>query len=205
MRSSIRSSGFDGPTPLLVPVTPVNHDVHHPELDPATPFTSTSFPFLLLFPAFRLDDDDDPAGLELAYDSGSSAKLILFGVGVDTPDDTLLPPPPPPPKSGKHKAVGDGDGCFIADDRGGEGGLVEDEWVAFVNNRDILAVAVEVPEDGAGGGERGRKAGALSVLPLLLPTLLVPEGCSSRIFRSDNTVRFARHPSSDDDDGEDCS
>jgi hypothetical protein len=225
-RSSIRSSCLNALTPLLVPALaaldiPVNHDVHHPppalalELEPLT-FTSTSpspsllTPFLLLFPAFLLDDD--PAGLELAYDSGSSAKLILFGVGVDTPDDALLPPPPPPLTSGKHNEVGDGDGCFIADDRGGEGGLVEDECVAFVNNRDILAVAVDVPEDGAGGGVRGKKAGALSVLPLppILPAEDAGTGgwCSSRIFRSDNTVRFARHPSSDDedeDDAEDCS
>ena len=40
------------------------------------------------------------------------------------------------------------DRCFMDDCRGGDGGLVDDEWVGFVKRRDTDAVAVDVPDDG---------------------------------------------------------
>jgi len=124
-----------------------------------------------------------PLGLVLAYDSGSSAKLIRL-LGVDMPELEVLVPPPRAltTTSGKLSARGvfklelrrvgvgvggkedkdveeDGE-CFMADCRGGEGGRVEEECVPLVNRREIDAVAVEVPASATGAGVRGRKGGA---------------------------------------------
>jgi len=123
-----------------------------------------------------------PLGLVLAYDSGSSAKLIRL-LGVDMPElEVLLPPRTLTTTSGKLRGGGafklglervevgvggtedknveeDGE-RFMADCRGGEGGRVEDECVPLVNRREIDAVAVEVPASATGGGVRGKKGGA---------------------------------------------
>jgi hypothetical protein len=69
--------------------------------------------------------------------------------------------------------------------------------VALVKRRVMDAVAVEVPAEGPGGGERGRNAGARSRSGCL-PTLM-REGCSSRILRRDWTVSLAQQPSSDEE------
>ena len=85
----------------------------------------------------------------LAYDSGSSAKLIRLLLGVDCPELGVLPPPSRTLliKSGRLSAVGvggcdvsksdgvrliDGDDRFSAECRGGEGARVDDECVPFV-------------------------------------------------------------------------
>lgn len=118
----------------------------------------------------------------LAYDSGSSAKLIRL-LGVDMPELEALPPPRTlTTTSGKLRGVfklelelewvevgvggTEDEGVeesgerFMADCRGGEGGRVEEECVPFVNRREIDAVAVEVPASATGAGVRGRKGGA---------------------------------------------
>jgi len=123
-----------------------------------------------------------PLGLVLAYDSGSSAKLIRL-LGVDMPELEVLPPPRAlTTTSGKLSASGvfklelegvevgvgetedndkeeDGE-CFMADCRGGEGGRVEEECVPLVNRREMDAVAVEIPASATGGEVRGKKGGA---------------------------------------------
>jgi hypothetical protein len=118
----------------------------------------------------------------LAYDSGSSAKLIRL-LGVDMPELEVLPPPRTlTTTSGKLSAEGvfklelervevgvggtedegveEGGDRFMADCRGGEGGRVEEECVPLVNRREIDAVAVEVPASATGAGVRGKKGGA---------------------------------------------
>lgn len=116
-----------------------------------------------------------PAGLVLAYDSGSWAKLIRL-LGVDIPELGVLPPRTLTTMSGKlnvrglglvEVGVGAGDKDveeagerFIADCRGGEGGRVEEECVPLVKRREMDAVAVEVPASATGAGVRGKKGGA---------------------------------------------
>ena len=124
--------------------------------------------FRLSFPVFFSLN----RGLELAYDAGSSAKLICFGVNLW---------PPPPFSFSFPSLLGDDadddfngvpgvDRPFIDDCRGGDGGLVDDEWIALVNKREMDAVAVDVPDSGTGGGgESSVGLGRGVVLLLLLP------------------------------------
>lgn len=157
--SSIRSSCRAAPGPTLGAL--MSQPVHHP------PLSVSSFPFPLSKRLFRrflsLNLNDDPPGLEPAYDSGSSAKLIRFG--VDRPELGVLPPKTlTPKKSGTLSVVGDGDGvtagdCFIAECLGGEGGRVDEECWPLVKRRETDAVAVEVPSSATGAGVRGWKAG----------------------------------------------
>src|ERR1700722_15630908 len=167
--------------------------IHSPNPPPPTPPPLVP-PFLLFF--FPLNLDDDPAGRELAYDSGSSAKLIRLGVDRpedDRPECDRLSPTarvtPMVSRLGRLRLVGLGDGdggadgCFIADDLGGGGGRVDDVCVALVYRREMEAVAVEVLEDGRGGGERGRKAGGRRRSGFLPADVEGMGGCSSRILR----------------------
>jgi len=113
--------------------------------------------------------EEDPSGLELAYDSGSSAKLILFG--VEPPDPGLLPPKaiatPAPIISGILIVVGEGEGrgeeldegCFNDECRGGDGGRVEEVCVGFLKRRETDAVAVEVLASAVGAGVRSGGGG----------------------------------------------
>ena len=160
----------------------------------------------------------------LAYDSGSSAKLMcLLGVErpeleVDvTPLRTLLK------ISGILSVVGEGGGtedtgsarllvelgvggaelfleCFIALCLG-EGARVEDECVPFVNSLEIDAVAFDVLASGSGAGVLGINLGAFNPSPLSPSPAIrgTGGGCSSRIFRRLWTVRFAIQLSDEDD------
>ena len=80
---------------------------------------------------------------------------------------------------------------------GGEGALVEDEWVPFVNSLDIEAVAFDVTASGTGAGVRGMNFGTFSLSPLILNR--DTGGCSSRIFLRLCMVRFAMQLSEDED------
>ena len=149
--------------------------------------------------------DEDPSGLELAYDSGNSAKLIRLG--VERPELGLLPPnasaTPAPSISGMlftGEGGGFGDGgterCLSEEWRGGEGGRVDDVCVGLVNRRETEAVAVEVEasargaeEISKGGGWTCENAGGGG-----------GGGCSSRILRSALTVCLAGQPSEEDED-----
>ena len=62
--------------------------------------------------------------------------------------------------------MGEDPGRLRADCRGGEGARVDEECVPFVNNRDIDAVAVDVPDSATGAGVTGRNAGGF-----LLPAI----------------------------------
>lgn len=181
---------------------PTNHPAHHP---PSC--TSPSFPFPF-FPPRRLflsrNLDEDPSGRDPAYDSGSSAKLIRFG--VERPELGALPnalATPTPSRSGMLVVEGDsagvpfGDGCFIADCLGGDWGRVDEECFPLVKRRDMDAVAVEVPASATGAGVRGRKAGGRGRSGGVGG---VGGGWSSRILRRLTTVSFARHPSDEEED-----
>lgn len=157
----------------------------------------------------------------LAYDSGSSAKLMRL-LGVDCPElGALLPPLPAPSTRPTNSgmlsvdgvgvgvceallalALGDGGRAaaarFIADWRGGSGGRVEDECVPFVKSREMEAVAVDVPACATGGAVRGRNAGGRSACPGV--SFGGRAGWSSSILRKLCTVRFATQPSDDEDD-----
>lgn len=112
----------------------------------------------------------------LAYDSGSSAKLIRL-LGVDMPElGVLLPPRALTTIPGKLRdelellgvgvEVGVGgttdeaEGDFFMAERGGVGGRVEEECVPLVKRREMDAVAVDVPASATGAGLRGKKGGA---------------------------------------------
>jgi len=104
--------------------------------------------FFLLLRSLSFDVPD----CEPEYDSGSSAKLIRFG--VDTPDDDALPitlATPFPNASDRLIVLGDGNGVggtertFNDECAGGDGGRVDIEWRPLVKSRDIEAVAVDVP------------------------------------------------------------
>jgi len=119
----------------------------------------------------------------LAYDSGSSAKLIRL-LGVDIPElgvtGVVLPPRALTTISGKlrdefellgigvevgvggttDKYVEEDGECFMAECRGGVGGRVEEECVPLVKRREMDAVAVDVPASATGAGLRGKKGGA---------------------------------------------
>lgn len=123
---------------MLDPV-PSSHSIHHPPSPPSDTLPR-SLPLLprrlrLLFLSLNFDE---PPGRELAYDSGSSAKLIRFG--VERPDEVALPKAratPTPNRSGMLSVVGEGTGVvdaerFIEECLGGDGGRVEEEWVALV-------------------------------------------------------------------------
>ena len=160
----------------------------------------------------------------LAYDSGSSAKLMRL-LGVDCPElGALLPalpaPSTRPTNSGMFSIEGVGVGVcealalvlvlalgdrgratparFIADCRGGDGGRVEDECVPFVKSRETDAVAVDVPACATGGAVRGRNAGGRSACPGV--SFGGRAGWSSSILRKLCTVSFATQPSDDEDD-----
>jgi len=127
----------------------------------------------------------------LAYDSGSSAKLIRL-LGVDIPELGVLPPPRTlTTTSGKLtvkgvelrgvgatpvKDVAEDGGRFMADWRRGEGGRVEEECVPLVKRREIDAVAVEVPVSATGAGLRGKKGGARKQMKELETSLSWPFG-----------------------------
>lgn len=122
-----------------------------------------------------MEEESLPAGLVLAYDSGSSAKLIRL-LGVDIPELGVLPPRTLTTMSGRFKkglelveigvgGTGDIDAeeageRFMADGRGGEDGRVEEECLPLVRRREIEAVAVEVPASATGAGVRGKNEGA---------------------------------------------
>jgi hypothetical protein len=78
--------------------------------------------------------------------------------------------------------------------------------LAFVNKREIDAVALDVPACGAGGGETGIKTGAftLHVFPWASSDTVgrAGRGCSSKILRRVSTVRFAIRLSLDEDEDE---
>jgi len=121
---------LDALTPL--PAAPISQLLHQPppSLSSSSPRLSTLLPVRFLFP---WNFDDPP--LELAYDSGSSAKLILFGVVRPEEDADELPKirVTPPIISGMLNMVGEGVGvgeaecCFMDDCLGGDGGRVEEE------------------------------------------------------------------------------
>jgi len=159
----------------------------------------------------------------LAYDSGSSAKLIRLLLGVDWPELGALPPPSKTllTKSGRLSVVGvgagdpsksdavrliEGEGRFSADCRGGEGARVDDECVPFVYSLEIEAVAVDVPASATGTGVRGRNTGGRRCCPCAIfvldiePSVGAGNGWSSLIFRKLCTVRLARHPSEEEED-----
>lgn len=95
-------------------------------------------------------------------------------LGVDSPEEGVLPvkrATPTPNKPGKLDVDGDGvietgvggaDDLFKDECLGGDGGRVDEWCVDLVRRRDTEAVAVDVPEDATGIGERGMKAGAFS-------------------------------------------
>ena len=84
---------------------------------------------------------------------------------------------------------------------GGDGGRVEEWCVGFVRSRDIEAVAVDVPNDATGGGERGRNVGRFKRSGVAV-FLASPFGvCSSRILRRHCTERYGRGRSDDDEEG----
>lgn len=145
------------------------------------PLRRRAFPPPSRAPAFlsRSFDDDAPT-----CGSGSSANEMRLGVGVERPDDAALlvrervkPNAPGMPSSvgvgGAEGAgvefgvgveegfgVGGAERCLSTDCRGGDGGRVDDECRAFVNIREMDAVAVEVPATGAtDGGERNAGRG----------------------------------------------
>jgi len=69
-----------------------------------------------------------------------------------------------------------------------------------VNNLDIEAVAVEVPDKAEGAGVRGINAGAFNFpLPPSPSPSLAGEGCSSNIFLNETTVNLAGHPSDEEE------
>jgi len=115
---------------------------------------------------------------------------------VDTPEEALLPRTltTPFPKTserltvlGDEAGVGGTERTFREECVGGEGGRVEDECLPFVRRRDIEAVAVDVPEIGAGAGVTGMKLGDRSCLFSFRGIELteVEDACSSRILRRD--------------------
>lgn len=78
---------------------------------------------------------------------------------------------------------------------------MEDECRAFVNRREIEAVALEVPDIGATvGGER--KAGRGGRLLPLAEELSTGGGCLSRMLRNDSSVRSTCIVSDDDESDE---
>lgn len=125
------------PTPLPpggIPEAPVSQPIHHP---PPSLSSLSLFPLRFLFPW----NFSDPEDRELAYDSGSSAKLIRLGVVRPEPGADELPrarATPPITMSGMLRVVEEGLGvveiecCFIEECLGGDGGRVEEEWVDFV-------------------------------------------------------------------------
>jgi hypothetical protein len=116
-------------------------------------------------------------------------------LGVETPEEGLLPimrATPAPKISGMLEEEGEGDrkvGVAGAELRfneeclGGDGARVEEWCVGFVRSLDIEAVAVDVPDEAAGGGERGRKAGGFNRSGVAGFSASLIGGCSSRILR----------------------
>jgi len=82
-------------------------------------------------------------------------------LGVERPEELTLPVirTPKNPEVEADGAisggVGDADECFNDECLGGEGGRVEEWCMDFVSRWDTDAVAVDVLDDAAGGGERG--------------------------------------------------
>jgi len=95
-----------------------------------------------------LDRIEGPSGFEPAYDSGSCANVTRLGVDLPDPIGGLPLPKKPPTLSieGVREGTGEAgaDGTLSEEWGGGELGLVEEEWVPFVSNRDIEAVACDV-------------------------------------------------------------
>lgn len=187
MRSSIRSS-IRAELVLIGPA--MNNLSNHPSDSPS----SSSFPLRFLLRFFRFSEILEGPGRELAYDSGSSAKLMRLG--VDKPEGGLLPrtlATPFPniserlPVLGDERGVEGTEGTFKEECVGGEGGRVEDECLPLVKRRDIEAVAVDVPATGAGTGVTGMKLGDRLCLRSFRGGELMElgGGCSSRILRRD--------------------
>lgn len=88
---------------------------------------------------------------------------------------------------GDGAGVGGSERTFREECVGGEGGRVEDECLPFVKRRDTEAVAVDVPEIGAGAGVTGMKLGNRSCLRSFreMELTVVVDFCSSRILRRD--------------------
>lgn len=168
----------------------MNNLPNHPSVSPS----SSYFPLRFLLRFFRFSEIFEDPARELAYDSGSSAKLMRLG--VDTPEGHSLPrtlATPFPniserlPALGDERGVGGTDGTFREECVGGEGGRVDDECLPFVKRRDIEAVAVDVPATGAGVGVTGMKLGDRLFLGSFRGGELmeVEDDCSSRILRRD--------------------
>jgi len=123
-------------------------------------------------------EEELPFDLVLVCDAGSSAKLIRL-LGVDMLELGVLPPPRSlVTTSGKLRAIGvftmelewvklglgeardkdmeEGE-RFMADRRGGEGRRVEEECTPLVKNREMDAVAVEVPASATYAGLQGKR------------------------------------------------
>lgn len=145
----------------------------------------------------------------LAYDSGSSAKLMrLLGVECPELEEDVAPVRPlrtllTIPGSMEDESDTGGSGtwtaevgvadaeelfleCFIALCLGGEGARVEDECVPFVKSLEIDAVAFDVLASEIGAGVLGINLGTFSLSPVS-PNSAVRMtgfgGWSSRIFR----------------------
>lgn len=138
--------------------------------------------------------DHPPAGFEPAYDSGSSANDMRFGVDAPLVLPLLLRETATAKMLGtwstEEGGVGDmgvgGAERFLSEEwRGGDGARVDEEWRGFVKRRETETVEVEVPATGVTeGGERKAGRGAR--------VCAIGAGAwRSRIWRRDSTVRSA--------------
>ncbi len=175
-RSSERARPTPMPSPLALPApapaAPSSQPVHQPVFSPSlsAPLPSRALPLPFMRPRSLALDlplwnlEDAPAGFELEYGSGGSAKEMRFG--VEAPEDVPLRGRTPsiwPKTSGTLSRDAEGvwragvsgvigvvgaERPFMEDCLGGEGGRVV-VCRFFVNRRDTDAVAVEVPAIGA--------------------------------------------------------
>lgn len=89
---------------------------------------------------------------------------------------------------------------------GASAARVEEWWCDLVSRREMEAVAVDVPEDATGMGERGRNTGCFICAGTIEDFLssTTGAGCSSKILRRLWTVRYAWGWSDELDDDEDA-